>query len=148
MTSLLTCQTEITNTFNAGDNELTSLVGGPNIVGLNYVVSNNKISSLSGVPSKIGGYLDLGNNPLTSLKGINKLKEMRGMIYIEDCPITSHILGVFFIKGCDGLIDLNGNIALANAVKIVNRHIGNGRAGILACTNELIESELDDFAQI
>jgi hypothetical protein len=135
--------------FNVDTNQnLTSLMGGPKEVGSWYSAHYCGLTSLDGIPVKIGGMFDISSNPLTSLRGINKLKEMDGPIHIFNCPITSHILGVFFIKGCTR-IDYGGElIALERSVKIVNRHIQKGRAGLLACTQELIEAGLADFAQI
>jgi hypothetical protein len=72
---------------------------------------------------------------------------MKGFIGTFNCPITSHILGVFFIKGCEG-IKTNSAGAYGKAVEIVNRYILKGRAGLLPCTQELIEAGLSDFAQI
>jgi hypothetical protein len=103
---------------------------------------------LDGLPDKIVGYLFLFNNPLSSLRGINKLKEMDGPINLERCPITSHILGVFLIKGCDSIYPGMATSAFGKAADIVNQHIGKGRAGLLICTHELIEAGLSDFAQI
>jgi hypothetical protein len=85
------------------NHSLTSLVGGPSEVGGDYIASNCMLVSLDGLPVKIGGYLNVIDNPLTTLKGINRLREMKGSVYVENCPITSHILGVFFIKGCCGI---------------------------------------------
>jgi hypothetical protein len=61
--------------------------------------------------------------------------------------ITSHILGVFFIKGCKG-INSNNKGYFGRAAEIVNTHISKGRAGLLPCTQELIEAGLVAFAQI
>jgi hypothetical protein len=126
---------------------LTSLIGGPKEVGDYYCVQDCGLISLEGLSVTIGGYLSLDSNPLTSLSGINKLKEMNGSIYANDCPITSHILGVFFIKGCLGIRTM-GSGDFRKAVGVVNRHISKGRAGLLACQKELIEAGLADFAQI
>jgi hypothetical protein len=102
---------------------------------------------LEGIPESIGLDLDLSFNGLTSLAGILKLKKMNGCIDIRGCPVTSHILGVFFIKGCTGI---NSHLVSGNsiAVAIVNRHISKGRVGLLHCQKELIEAGLADFAQI
>jgi hypothetical protein len=126
---------------------LTSLVGGPREIGGYYSVIRCSIDSLEGIPVKIGNGIYLDNNPLTSLQGINKLKEMDGLIGLNYCPIASHILGVFFIKGCRG-IDTIGFMNFRKAANIVNRHIEKGRSGLIPCQMELIEAGLADFAQI
>jgi hypothetical protein len=134
--------------FDASDNvDLTSLVGGPREVSKTYSVVNCAVSSLDGIPVTIGANLILSDNPLTSLQGIHKLKEMNGSIYLIECPITSHILGVFFIKGCAHIFS-NGTRDGEVAMQILNKHIKQGRAGLLPCQQELIEAGLADFAQI
>jgi hypothetical protein len=126
---------------------LTSLVGGPKEVGKFYSAESCGLTSLSGIPVKIGTNLCIDDNHLTSLAGINKLKEMNGEIYLYNCPVTSHVLGVFFIKGCYGITAYTDS-SFGRASEIVNRHILKGRSGLLLCTNELIEAGLADFAQI
>jgi hypothetical protein len=54
---------------------------------------------------------------------------------------------VFFIKGCIGILT-NEPSTFVEAAEIVNKHIDKGRAGLFACTQELIEAGLADFAQI
>jgi hypothetical protein len=148
LTSLDGCPEVIVGDFSIGRNhQLCSLVGGPREVGIFYSAYSCGLTSLEGLPVKIQGTLNLTCNPLTSLQGINQLKEMGGILYVDECPITSHILGVFFIKGCKG-ISASHDCPLGKAVEILNRHIGKGRAGLLACTNELIGAGLADFAQI
>jgi hypothetical protein len=147
LTSLEGCPKKILGSFHAEDNELKSLVGGPKVVGGHYIAADNLLTSLMGMPSTIGRYLDLDNNLLTSLSGINALTEMHGLIYVDRCPIESHILGVFFIKGCTGICTSSGG-PFGEAVSILNQHIDKGRAGLLPCQKELIEAGLVDFAQI
>jgi hypothetical protein len=142
------CPEVIVGSFVIDDNHfLTSLVTGPTEVGGHYSAENCILTSLDGSPVKIGGYLSLSSNPLTSLKSINQLKEMKGTIFIDGCPIKSHILGVFFIKGCKGIASYDGD-DFGRAAEIVNQNISKGRAGLLPCTKELIEAGLAAFAQI
>jgi hypothetical protein len=145
--SLEGCDDNIPGSVDVSTNKLGNLVGGPSTVGNDYIANACQLVSLDGIPSKIGGGLDLSQNPLTSLQGINKLKEMHGWIELCKSDITSHILGVFFIKGCQG-IDTYADGNFKEATKIVNRHIEKGRAGLLPCQKELIEAGLADFAQI
>jgi hypothetical protein len=146
--SLDGCADHVFGSFDASDNKLHNLVGGPTIVDGDYRASLCRLKSLDGIPIKIGGYLSLGTNLLASLQGINQLKEMNGFIHLDDCPITSHILGVFFIKGCRGINVFTEVVDFDKAINIVNKHIGKGRAGLLPCQKELIEAGLADFAQI
>jgi hypothetical protein len=148
LTSLIGCASEIPGEFNVSSNKLSSLEHGPKIVCGSYYATDNDLVSVVGIPTMIDGSLHIEHNPLlTSLKGIRAVNEMFGKIYLGNNPITSHILGVFFIKGCRGIkIWKNGD--LGRAVDIVNRHIQKGRTGLLPCQQELIEAGLADFAQI
>jgi hypothetical protein len=145
--SLLGSPTVIKYNFGVSNNPILSLEGGPTEVGGYYAASECRLTSLQGLPTTIGEYLDLSNNPLTSLVGINTLREMDGWLHLQDCLIASHILGVFFIKGCRG-IETSDDTNFGKAVDILNCHISKGRAGLLQCQKELIEAGLADFAQI
>jgi hypothetical protein len=148
LTSLEGCPEVVVGSFVIDDHRsLASLIGGPKEVGGFYAADRCGITCLEGIPVKIGRYFDIANNPLTSLQGINNLKEMDGWMNLRHCPITSHILGVFFIKGCKGL-KTGGNQVFGKAANIVNRHIDKGRSGLLPCQQELIEAGLAEFAQI
>jgi hypothetical protein len=147
ITSLAGCPEIVYGDFNIGNNALISLIGGPKEVEGIYSANNCELTSLDGLPGKIGGYLDLSDNGLSSLKGINNVRGMKGWLFVDGCQITSHILGVFFIKGCMG-ISADENSDLWKAAEIVNQHIDKGRAGLLPCQRALIEAGLADFAQI
>jgi hypothetical protein len=149
ITSLNGCPSTVPNNFSVDrNNNLTSLVGGPTVVGGYYSAEWCSLDSLTGIPNKIGGVLYLSNNLLTSLRDIRNLKEMNGEICVGSCPITSHILGVFFIKGCTSIYAYDVNNEFGAAAEIVNCHIKQGKSGLLPCTKELIEAGLDSFAQI
>jgi hypothetical protein len=149
LTSLEGCPEVVNGEFDVDHNSsLSSLIGGPKEVGDYFSANHCGLTSLEGIPTRIGSSLYLNGNPLTSLKGINQLKEMSGRIHIYGCPIISHILGVFFIKGCQGFDLTITAVKLWNTANIVNKHISKGRAGLLPCTQELIEAGLHDFAQI
>jgi hypothetical protein len=148
LTSLDGCPEKVSGMFACSDNPaLTSLVGGPKETVGGYSAEDCGLTSLDGLPLKIGGFLAIDSNPLTSIKGIDQLTEMDGPIYLNGCSIKSHILGVFLIRGCRGICT-NSTGNLGKATEIVNRHIKKGRAGLLPCTQELIEAGLADFAQI
>jgi hypothetical protein len=150
LTSLDGCPNVIPGRFEVRGNQLNSLFGGPSIVGDLYDASYNHIKSLDFLPTKIGGGFNLDSNRLVSLQGINKLKEMDGVIRIRDMNITSHILGVFFIKGCAGLMIRESKhvSSLTKAVNMVNDFILSGRGGLLPCQKALIEAGLHDYAQM
>jgi hypothetical protein len=91
----------------------------------------------------------MDNFDLHSFAGINQyVKVMNGFITTDGTVITSHVLGLFFIKGCLGLSENRPHSRWSRVVGIVNRHISKGRAGLLPCQKDLIEAGLVDFAQI
>ena len=55
--------------FSCSNNELTSLVGGPEKLDSYFNCSNNELTSLVGGPEKLGGSFWCENNQLTSLIG-------------------------------------------------------------------------------
>jgi hypothetical protein len=57
-------------------------------------------------------------------------------------------LGVFFIKGCYGITSHDADAKISKVCDIVHKHISKGRAGLLPCTQELIEAGFAAFAQI
>ncbi len=105
LTTLKGCPPKILGSFNASDNNLTTLIGGPKSVGIEYVCNANKLKtlegcpdtvpgnfnameneleSLKGSPSKIGGNCILSHNNLTSLEGITpEIGIMRGDLYCD-----------------------------------------------------------------
>ena len=55
--------------FICTDNQLTSLVGGPQTVGGSFVCSSNQLTSLVGAPLTFHGHFFCESNPLKSLEG-------------------------------------------------------------------------------
>jgi hypothetical protein len=60
---------KVENSFSCNDNQLTSLVGSPQEVGVGFHCRNNQLTSLEGAPQKVGGSFFCYNNRLTSLEG-------------------------------------------------------------------------------
>jgi len=173
LSSLMHSPKHVVSDFICSNNRLTSLEHGPTLVEGGYYCVNNKLTSLKGLPSKINGSFSCMNNLLTescihdfptevegwftitgnkftSLKGIDKyLKKINGSIDIGTNPITSHILGLMRIEGLTSIdTEGNGNVSdLYIAAKIINEHLGQGKAGIIDAQTKLIAAGLDDFAQ-
>ena len=130
--------------FNCSNNQLTSLEGAPSRVGGYFTCVNNRLTSLKGAPSNVGGGFSCNNNQITSLKDVHKqIVEIDGSFYALNNPIRSHVLGLLLINGIT-IIRLD-NIQVQ---KILNRHLGKGRAGMLMAQEELIEAGLEEFAQL
>lgn len=138
--------------YNCSNNKLKNLKGIPSRVDGSLIAPNNFIDSLDGFPTQVDGYINIAHNKLTSLAGIDKIiKKMNGSLYIDGNPIISNILGVMKINGLSGIIPgLAKNTVSLNLLKaceIVTKHIGDGNKGILAAQQELIDADLEDFAE-
>ena len=143
LTSLEGAPSHVGGDFYCSRNKLTSLDGAPSHVG-SFYCSYNKLTSLEGAPSHLDGDFYCYNNKLTSLKDVHKhIAEMKGALYASDNPIKSHVLGLLLIKGVTEVILDNAQVA-----KILNRHLGEGRAGMLMAQEDLIEAGLEEFAQL
>jgi hypothetical protein len=81
---------------------------------------------------------------ITSLKGIhNQLKKCHGMFVAHTNPIKSHVLGLLLIEGITGISLENYQVQ-----DILNKHLGKGKAGVLAARQELLDLDLDDYAEL
>lgn len=62
---------EVTGSFVCSNNNLTSLIGSPKIVGESFLCHHNKLTSLEGSPESVREF-NCSHNKLTNLKGISK----------------------------------------------------------------------------
>ena len=60
---------EVSGVFSCYNNRLTSLVGAPQSVGINFYCNNNRLTSLEGAPQSVVRDFSCSNNQLTSLEG-------------------------------------------------------------------------------
>lgn len=124
-----------------------------------FNIGSTTIDSIENFPEKIGSWLRIYDcSKLTSLKGIDKIvKEIgtgstssgAGVIAIGMCDITGGILGLMKIKGVKEIhsISSGDDDKLLQAISILNKNLGKGKEGILAAQNELLDNDLDDFAE-
>ena len=121
-----------------------------------FFAENSSFTSFANFPSRVGGSVVLGEcQLLTSLKGIHRVvKEVgfnrmtgRGVFEINYTPIKEAILGLLLIKGV-GRVRCFGENSLEKAVHILNKHLGQGKAGVLTAQQALLDAGLDDYAQL
>jgi len=144
LTSLEGAPKKVDGYFYCGHNKLTSLEGAPKKVGLDFNCHDNKLTSLEGAPKEVGGYFDCNLNKLTSLKNIHKIvNAIKGKFSCHNNPIKSHVLGLLLIKGING-IRLDNNVV----ENILNKHLGEGKAGVIDAQRELEDAGLDEYAQL
>jgi hypothetical protein len=116
----------------------------PEKVGGHFFCSYNKLTSLTGAPKEVGGNFSCANNMLTSLEGIHKqIKKINGIFFSQRNPINSHVLGLLLIEGITDIYLDNEQVQ-----DILNKHLGKGKAGVLAARQELLDADLDDYAEL
>jgi hypothetical protein len=69
LTSLIGGPQSVGGTFDCAVNQLTSLIGAPQSVGGNFYCHDNHLTSLEGAPYSVNGTFSCRNNQLTSLVG-------------------------------------------------------------------------------
>ena len=102
----------------------------------------NELTSLEGSPAVIVGDFFCYSNKLKSLKNIHKIiTRIDGILYCNNNPIKSHILGVLKIKNLQ-MIEIDNK----KVQDIVNKYLPAG--DILECQQELIEAGFEEYAQL
>ena len=126
------------------NNNLMTLDGAASHVGGSFICHGNPIKTLEGIPKFIGGDFSCQDSHLVSLEGIHEqLLQIGGSFDVRGNHIRSHVLGLTLIKG---LVEISTDKKELN--RILNRHLGKGRAGMLMAQEELIEAGLEEFAQL
>lgn len=137
--------------------DLTSLKGCPKIINGSLYLRYNKIAKIDDFPTSVDGSIDLSNNQITSLVGIHRyFKNYLGWkIYLGHNPIEEGIIGLLLIQGLNKqkIIWSEGggyyySHKLKDAVEILNKYWGKGRAGVMECQEEMIDAGLDKFAEL
>ena len=143
ITSLAGCPEHITGTFNCSENgELTSLVGGPQIVDNFYTCANTQVTDLVGCASHIGTKLYCWGTKITSLVGMHKILKSCTSIAFDDDTIIVGGIGLLLIE--------NLKIISANSepFKIIKKYLGQGTKGMMACRAELIKMGYENYAKL
>ena len=160
LTSLIGAPQSVGGDFDCYNNQLTSLVGAPQSVGGDFTCSSNKLTSLRGAPQSVGGCFYCNDNQLTSLAGAPRY--VGGGFYCNDNQLTSlagapqyvgevfyltygknlALLPLLMIKGCKQVEFRNADdkIQHKSLSEILNRYLGIGTRGMLACAEEMIEA--------
>ena len=140
--SLSGCPDVITGEFDCFNNELSSLVGGPRHVDGHYACDNNQLTDLVGCASHIGGNLYFRENQITSLVGIHKIiKRCNGFTFTSSI-IKEGGIGLLLIE------NLANITSYAAPFKIIEKYLGTGTKGMLACRDELIANGFEEYAKL
>jgi hypothetical protein len=140
----------VNGSYYCGFNKLRSLKGAPLRIKGDFSCQGNLIDDIGELPTHVNGYLNIENNKFTSLRGIDKhVKYIHEYIYISGNPIIGGIMGLMRIKGLQYVI-ANPNTSsprLVSACLIISKYLGAGNRGIISAQAELIDHELDEFAE-
>ena len=134
--------------FNVGNNQITSLVGGPKFISAEMIVSANHLTDLIGAPLICNRDFDCQFNKITHLKGIGKdyLKEC-GEIIISDEYITGNILGLLLIKNFKHFTGVSDQ---EQGWLRISRQYWNGTRDndVLECKEELMNKGYREYARL
>lgn len=138
--------TEVGGEWHCNHNALTSLIHGPVSVGSECVYTENPITSLEGLPAKVGGGVHLDGCPnLKSLTNIHKyLKQMKGILSLQNTKIESNMLGVLLIKGLEAVTCPSD---LSKVEDILNKHL-KGERDMIMCQQELLDAGFPQYAKL
>lgn len=81
--------------FHTDSKNVSNLIGGPNYVGENYIITGCKITSLEGIASTIGGNLNLSLTHITDFQFAPK--EVGGSVYTHGVQLST-------LEGCPEII--------------------------------------------
>lgn len=138
--------------------KITSMKFAPTFVGGELDIMRNEITSIEDMPNMtVLSHIDMRRNKIKSFKGIGSKLKCNGEIDISGNPVESHVLGFILIEGLEavkfdhyegGQSSTKEVEQMRIALKIVNKYLGKGKAGVLKAQGEMEELDLDDFAQL
>ncbi len=148
------------------DSDLPVIDPAPLEVKGSMIITYNSIAELKNIPKRIGRTFECDHNELTTFKGCpevaremyfdnNKITSLVGIHHaIKECDIVSFDgnyieeggIGLIFVKG---LAQVRSNTkGFDMAVDIIDKYLGQGKAGLLACQEELEEAGLGRYAKL
>ncbi len=145
--------TTCAGSFDVGDNELVSFKGFPSYIGGSLNGKRNKFTSFEGITPVVANGIDLSSTKITNLVGIhNHLKSCKYLL-INYNFITEGGLGLLMIDKLERIQclaeDRSAPAKNSNAaIDIINKYLKSGRKSMLLCQQELIDFELEAYAQL
>ncbi len=133
--------------FDCSYNELTSpLTNTPNKCRI-FSAQGNKLTTFEGFPSE-ANFIHLYDNPFTSFSDVHK--------HVKSCSgftlptVKTGVLSFFKIKNCQSIAYWrahNDKSEFDQVSIIVNWHLSSDERSAIKCQRELIENDLDDYAE-
>ncbi len=141
--------------FAVADNNLKSLKGSPHTAKSFYCHDNN-ITSLDYI-CRTTSTIDIRRNHIQSLIGVHKLIDRCTRLLLNGNPIKEGGIGLIFIKDLHEItFDRSGSefpmpssfITKHSAFEIISKYLQQGKNGVLACQQELIDNGYELFARL
>ena len=131
-------------------NDLTSLIGMPQKLHARVSLVGN-FSSLEGITPyyDVDQTLLLSSENLTSLNNIHKRIKQLTHLDLDNCPVSSNILGLLLIKNLIG-VSTKYDGPLFYVLKFLNKYLPNtkGMEVVSKCQDELEDAGYGDFAEL
>lgn len=124
--------------FYCSNNLLVSLKGAPKIINRDFFCNDNQLTTLDHAPEKVLLDFDCENNPLINLTGLP--------IMIGTCTITWHAQ-LPLLRCLNSQLSVALTDAPVEVESIINRYVGSGKKGALACAAELIRAGYKENAK-
>jgi hypothetical protein len=143
LTTLEGAPTSVGSVFYCNNNQLITLQGAPSSVGGSFSCSGNNLTTLEGAPKSVGGDFYCHYNKLTTLKGApSSVGSVFYCAYNDNLPL----LRLLLIKNINKIEFLKiNNIIVEN---ILNKYLGQGKAGALQCAAELAKAGFKGNARL
>ena len=142
--SLEGCPQHITGSFDCSGNNLSNLVGGPQIVDGDYNCDENyNLTDLTGCASHITGRIYWYNTRITSLVGIHKIIKSCKSVCVDTKKITQGGIGLLMIENLKYISNYK-----SEPFEIINKYVGAGMKGMMACSKELNSRGYADYAKL
>ena len=123
--------------------------------GANTIEANLRISFCPNL--NFGDHLELvvGGNVtinkcarITNLKDIHKtFKRIDGSLSFIETPVKSHALGILKIEGLKSVFVDSSESKFEKAIEIISKYVGS-KGDILDCQSDLIDADLEEYAQL
>lgn len=162
LTTLAGCPQYVGDNFDCSSNMLTSLEFAPMHVGKNYKCANNQLTSLLHVPEKITGTFNCSKNQLVNLTHApthvqddmscyhNPFLNLDGapthvgrswwLTYDAHLPLLRTLVG-------SKMEFMNMNPESDQVAEILNKHMGQGKAGAIKAAVELVRAGFKENAR-
>lgn len=169
LTSISELPKDLPWSFEISGSKLTTLVGGPETVGINVLLYNqhdllslegfpkgkdrplekimlsnaNKVHSLHGISDTKVLHL-FGQNMRVSLKDIEKMCPSLEILLLENVEITDSVLGLLEIENLTKIKSLVGH----DWVSVVNNHLKQKDRNVFKCQEELLDMGYEKLAEM